>query len=109
METMERTVIAAIDAGKVAAAQAASTFLTAHGEGPCGFAWCTAQVKGSTKMGRVLLKNGFDKAYGGGLSIWNPSDNMTQSIDAKEHGAYAFALVMREKLGIDISMGSRMD
>ena len=75
---------------------------------PCGFAWVTVREKGSTKLGRALLKNGFSKAYEGGLKIWNPSEHPTQWMDAKVDGARAFAEVLRA-YGIEASVGERMD
>lgn len=94
-----------------AARQATHEFLQQHGEGDaCGFAWTTIYgVKGSTKLGRALLKHGFRKAYDGGLQWWNPSQSGTQAITAKEVGAYAAAAVLRERLGVEAYAGSRMD
>ena len=95
---------------QVAAAQATSEFLQKHGSADaCGFAWVRVYEKGSTKMGRALLKNGFRKAYGGGLEWWNPSGAYTQAITAKEVGAEAAARVLRDRLGVDARAGSRMD
>lgn len=75
----------------------------------CGFAWVTVYEKGSTKIGRALLKNGFRKSYEGGLQWWNPSGSYTQCISAKEEGAYAAAKVLTEKLGVKAYAGSRLD
>lgn len=93
-----------------AAAQATQAFLAQHGDrDACGFAWVKVYEKGSTKVGRALLKNGFRKAYGGGLEWWNPSGSYTQCITAKEVGAEAAARVLKEKLGVEAYAGSRMD
>lgn len=93
-----------------AAATATQSFLAKHGDrDACGFAWVTVYEKGSTKMGRALLKAGFSKAYGGGLQWWNPSGSYTQCISAKEEGAQAAARVLRERLGVEAYAGSRMD
>jgi len=95
---------------QVAAAQATAEFLSQHGDrDACGFAWVTVYEKGSTKLGRALLKQGFRKAYGGGLQWWNPSGSYTQAITAKEVGAEAAAQVLKERLGIEAYAGSRMD
>jgi ribosomal protein S27AE len=92
------------------AAHATAQFLAQHGErDACGFAWVTVHEKGSTKLGRELLKNGFSKAYGGGLQLWNPSGSYTQAITAKEVGAEAAARVLRERLGVEAYAGSRLD
>ena len=92
------------------AAKATNAFLAQHGDrDACGFAWVTVYEKGSTKLGRALLKNGFRKAYGGGLQMWNPSGSYTQAITAKEVGAEAAARVLTERLGVKAYAGSRMD
>ena len=92
------------------AAKATNDFLAKHGDrDACGFAWVSVSEKGSTKMGRALLKAGFSKAYGGGLQMWNPSGNHTQAITAKEVGAEAAARVLTARLGVTAYAGSRMD
>lgn len=75
----------------------------------CGFAWVTVYEKGSTKLGRELIKNGFRKAYGGGLQLWNPSGFGCQNIDTLEAGAEAAARVLKERLGVEAYAGSRLD
>lgn len=109
--TQEINVVAVVTEAKAAAAKATSDFLFQYGDrDACGFAWITIYEKGSTKLGRALLKNGFTKAYGGGLQMWNPSDSYTQNISAKEAGAEAAARVFRERMpGIKVYAGSRMD
>ena len=93
-----------------AAAEATERFLAQHGDrDACGFAWVTVYEKGSTKLGRALLKSGFRRAYGGGLQWWNPSGSYTQAITAKEEGAEAAARVLRERLGVAAYAGSRLD
>lgn len=93
-----------------AAAKATEDFLAKHGDrDACGFAWVTVYEKGSTKLGRALKAVGFKPAYGGGLQLWNPSGNWTQCITAKEHGAQAYADVLKTA-GIENAFaGSRMD
>lgn len=92
-----------------AAEAATKTFLAKYGDSfPCGFAWVTVREKASTKLGRALKTVGFDKAYGGGLQLWNPSKSYTQSVDALEAGARAYADVLK-KYGINASVGSRLD
>lgn len=106
----EISVPAVIAEAQAAAQKATSEFLQKHGErDACGFAWVNVNVKGSTKIGRALLANGFRKAYGGGLQWWNPSGSYTQAITAKEEGAQAAARVLRDRLNIEAYAGSRMD
>ena len=100
----------AVREAQVAAAQATGEFLQKHGDrDACGFAWVTVYEKGSTKMGRALLKAGFRKAYGGGLQMWNPSGLGVQSISVLEAGADAMAKFLTEHLGVTAYANSRMD
>jgi len=76
---------------------------------PCGFAW----VKIRPARGRFvqMLKDrdiGNVDSYEGGYSIWNPSMNNTQWMDAKVAGARAFAEVLQQA-GIRCSAQSRID
>jgi soluble lytic murein transglycosylase-like protein len=108
---MEQAIVnAAVAEAQQAAAQAAQDYIRQHGEDwYCGFAWVTVYEKGSTKMGRALLKSGFKKAYGGGLQLWNPSGHGTQSMSVKEAGAAAAARVLKERLGVTVYAGGRAD
>jgi hypothetical protein len=110
-KTLNINVEAIVAEGKAAAAEATKSFLAQYGDrDACGFAWVTVYEKGSTRLGRAFLKNGFRKAYGGGLQIWNPSESYTQSISAKEAGAEAFTKVLRSRIpGIEAYPGSRLD
>jgi hypothetical protein len=95
--------------GLAAAQKATTDFLARYGNrDACGFAWVTVNEKGSTKLGRALKALGFEKAYGGGLQLWNPSGSYTQCITALEEGARAYAEVL-EANGIKAYVGSRMD
>jgi hypothetical protein len=101
---------AAVVLAQQEAARATAEFLQTHGDrDACGFAWVTVYEKGSTKMGRALIAAGFNKAYGGGLQMWNPSGSYTQCITAKEVGAEAAAKVLTEQLGVKAYAGSRLD
>ena len=93
-----------------AARTAASDFLTKHGDRDCcGFAWVTVyDVKLSSKDGKAFKAMGFDKAYGGGIQLWNPSGIPTQSITAKEDGSRAYANILQAN-GYKAYAGSRMD
>lgn len=101
-----------VQEAKNAAYYAAANFLNTKMNGqdsfPCGFAWIRVSEKGSTKLGRALMQNGFEKVYGGGLEMWNPSGLPVQNIDVKEIGANAAVEVLR-KYGISAYTGSRLD
>lgn len=102
--------VKALDAAQKAAQAFADKHMGGRDGGACGFAWVTVHsVRSNSKMGKALGEVGFRKAYGGGLQLWNkwwPG----QSIDAAEHGATAYAAVMKEELGLEsIYSGSRLD
>jgi hypothetical protein len=102
--------VKALDAAQKAAQAFADKHMGGRDGGACGFAWVTVHsVRSNSKMGKALGEVGFRKAYGGGLQLWNkwwPG----QSIDAAEHGATAYASVMKEELGLEsIYSGSRLD
>jgi hypothetical protein len=60
-------------------------------------------------LGKALTTVGFRKSYTGGLQLWN-SWWHGQSVDAAEHGATAYAITLKQELGIeDIYSGSRLD
>ena len=76
---------------------------------PCGFAW--VNIRPATQLfARRLKKEGIVKSrsWQGGYDIWNPSNNSTQSMDAKEAGARAYARVLQAN-GIHAYAQSRMD
>ena len=77
----------------------------------CGFAWVNVYgVRSNSKLGKALQSFGFRKDYTGSLQLWNPSGHNTQSISVKEAGAYAYAEVLKTKLGLEkVYAGSRMD
>ena len=106
LNTVELTVDVALSVAR----KAAQDLLAQRGDTDCcGFAWVTVYEKGSTKLGRALLKCGFRKEYGGGLTMWNPSGLSVQSMNVKEEGAQAFAKFIREHLGVKAYANSRMD
>ncbi len=118
MNQAERNLLAvsvrdAVAIAKDEAASAAQKFfqerLGGRDQYACGFAWVTVYEKGSTKLGRELIKNGFRKSYTGGLQMWNPSGMMVQNVDTLEAGAEAAARVLKEKLGVEAYAGSRLD
>ena len=75
----------------------------------CGFAWVNIyKIKGNTKLGRAMKQAGYEKSYDGSLQIYNPAGYGGQSMDVKEAGARAAALVF-EQYGFKAYMGSRAD
>ena len=75
----------------------------------CGFAWVNIYgVKGNTKLGRAMKQAGYTKDYTGAYQIYNPAGYGGQSMDVKEAGARAAALVF-EQYGFKAYMGSRAD
>lgn len=75
----------------------------------CGFAWVVVyDVKLNTKLGKAMKACGFEKQYGGGISLWNPSNYHGQSMDIKEEGARAYAGILRT-YGFKAYMSSRPD
>ena len=99
----------ALQAAQSAAQAFSEKYFGGRDGGACGFAWVNVyKVRSNSKLGKALAEVGFRKAYGGGLQQWNkwwPG----QSVDAAEHGATAYAAVMKEELGLDFYSGSRLD
>jgi hypothetical protein len=76
----------------------------------CGFGWVSVyDVRSNSKLGKLLAKHGFSKAYNGGLQLWDPAGVPTQSISVKEAGAYAYATILQDLLGLKAYGSSRMD
>ena len=96
-----------------AAAAATSLFLAANpGQWyPCGFAW----VKIRPARGRFveMCKDqnfGRTDDFEGGFVIYNPSQNSTQWMDAKEVGARAFVEVLKRHYPeLKVSAQTRID
>ena len=108
----EQLVQDATNEAAMAARTAAKELYSKHGDrGACGFAWVNIYgVRSNSKLGKWLQAAGFRKDYTGALSLWNPSKAAVQSIDILEAGAYAYAEVIKAKLGLDkVYAGSRMD
>lgn len=75
----------------------------------CGFAWVVVfDVKLNTRLGKAMKACGFRKEYGGGISLWNPSDYHGQSMDIKEAGASEYANILKS-YGFKAYMSSRAD
>jgi hypothetical protein len=96
---------------KQAAVEAGIVAYTEIGErDACGFAWVSVfKVRSNSKLGKLLIANGFSRAWNGGLQLWNPSGHGTQSISVKEAGANVYAAYLKNQLGIEAYSGSRMD
>jgi hypothetical protein len=108
----EAAVHDACNEAAMAARTAAKELYTKYGDrGACGFAWVNVWgVRSNSKLGNALKAQGFRKDYTGALSLWNPSKAAVQSIDILEAGAYAYAEVLKQKLGLEkVYAGSRMD
>jgi hypothetical protein len=102
--------VKALDAAQKAAKAFSEKHFNGGDGGACGFAWVNVyDVRSNSKLGKALGEVGFRKSYSGGLQLWNqwwPG----QSVDAAEHGATAYAIVMKDELGLDkIYSGSRLD
>ena len=100
------------EAGIQARSAAKQTYAAMGGDrGPCGFAWVNVWgVRSNSKLGKALQAAGFRKDYTGSLQLWNPSKAGVQSLDILEAGAYAYAEVLKQKLGLEkVYAGSRMD
>ena len=100
----------AVQKGLAAAKAAAADKHQEVGErDACGFAWVTVYgVRSNSKVGRLLDRYNFRKAYGGGLQLWDPSKHPTQSISVLEAGAYAMATEL-QAIGLKAYAGSRLD
>ena len=75
---------------------------------PCGFASVVIKPARGPVVAALKDLGIGGKAYGGGYSVWNPSNNPTQWMDAKYQGAIAFAKVLRSA-GVDCEPECRMD
>lgn len=75
-------------------------------EGVCGFAWVTVRP-GTSSFARWARKNGWDKAYRGGIQLW--VGMFGQSYERKLAYARAYAGVLQQKLGIDAVASGALD
>ena len=108
----EQLVQAATNEAAMAARSAAKEMIAKYGDrGACGFAWVNVYgVRSNSKLGKWPQAAGFRKDYTGALCLWNPGQAAAQSIDILEAGAYAYAEVLKAKLGLEkVYAGSRMD
>ena len=102
--------VKALDAAQKAAKAFADKHMGGRDGGACGFAWVDVYgVRSNSKLGKALKEVGFSKSYTGSMQLWNKWW-AGQSIDAAEHGATAYAAVLKEELGLDrCYSGSRLD
>jgi hypothetical protein len=102
--------VKAMDAAQKAAKAFSDKHFNGSDGGACGFAWVDVyKVRSNSKLGKALQDVGFSKSYTGSLQLWNKWWS-GQSVDAAEHGATAYAITMKEELGIEnIYSGSRLD
>lgn len=102
-----------LQAATSAAETATATYLAANpGQWyPCGFAW----VKIRPARGRFVSmckdqQVGDVDEFSGGYTIYNPSGNSTQWMDAKAEGARAFVEVLKRHYPeMKVSVETRMD
>lgn len=102
--------IKALTAAQLAAKAFSDKHFNGSDGGACGFAWVNVyKVRSNSKLGKALAEVGFRKDYSGALQLWNkwwPG----QSVDAAEHGATAYAITLKQELGIEeVYSGSRLD
>jgi len=107
---VEQAHIKALAAAQTAARAFSNKHFNGSDGGACGFAWVNIyKVRSNSKLGKALQAVGFRKDYSGALQLWNkwwPG----QSVDAADHGAVAYAAVMKQELGIEeVYAGSRLD
>lgn len=75
----------------------------------CGFAWCEIfNVKGNTRLGKMLKAAGLRQGYERSWQLWNPSGLGVQSVNVLDAGAQAAAEVFR-KHGFTAYANSRLD
>ena len=93
----------------LAAKTAEAAYRAKYGEpGFCGFAWVNCSP-GNSAVAKYLKANNLARpSYSKGVDVWNPGGSMTQSMDIKEEGAYAFAKVL-QAYGIKAYANSRAD
>ena len=101
--------VKAMDAAQKAAREFSEKYFNGSDGGACGFSWVNVYgVRSNSKLGKALAEVGFRKSYQGGLQLWNQWWR-GQSVDAGEHGATAYAKVLKEELGVEAYSGSRLD
>jgi hypothetical protein len=107
---VEQAHIKAMAAAQMAAKAFADKHMNGQDGGACGFSWVDVYgVRSNSKLGQALKQVGFSKSYTGSKPRWNKWWH-GQSVDAGEHGATAYATVLKQELGLDrCYSGSRLD
>lgn len=97
--------------GVGAAQKATAEWIEKYGDNDaCGFAWVKVfDIRGNSRLGKAMKAEGFNKAYGGGLQLWNPSVSCVQSVGALDAGAEAYAAVLRKYGFQEVYAQSRLD
>ena len=93
------------------AANATNVYLGELGQDqfPCGFAWVNIKpARGPVVKALKEMGIGRTDSYYGGYTVWNPSENFCQNVDAKLAGARAFAKVLNDA-GVKCIAESRWD
>lgn len=75
---------------------------------PCGFAWVRIRPARGAFVNFLKEVGAGYTSEEGGYVVYNPSNNVTQRMDAKMVGAEAFAKVLRDA-GINARAECRMD
>lgn len=97
-----------------AAEEFCNTNMGGRDRGACGFAWVDiteyqgVQIKGNTKIGRLLKEAGITQDWKRTFSIWNPSRFPVQSVDILHAGAVAASEVWKRH-GFTAYACSRLD
>lgn len=108
-EMLENIIKEATQAAKDEALKFFTETMQGQDRGACGFAWVNIyEIKGNTKLGKMLKKAGIDQDYTKAFRVWNPSQFPCQNIDTLEAGARAYANVF-QKYGFKAYAGSRLD
>lgn len=113
-QQLQDIIVEAKQAAKVAANDYFANELGGKDQYACGFAWVAIykydgkQIKGNTKIGRMLKECGVTQNYERVFHIWNPSGMHVQNVDTLYAGAKASAEVFK-KYGFDAYGSSRLD
>ena len=76
---------------------------------PCGFSWVNIRpARGPFVKALKEMNIGHVDSFEGGYTVYNPSGNGTQWMNAKEAGSDAFATVL-QKHGVNAVVRSRID
>lgn len=74
----------------------------------CGFAWTNVKPGTSRLARRLKERGGRADSYYGGVTVWMPGRQPTQSVSVHEAASRAFAQVLSEA-GFDAHSSSRLD